>query len=50
MSSVVGDSQIFIALIPLAMNCSEPYFARCCTLKQTGTGTFALASKVICLV
>jgi len=33
---------------PIAVSCSELYFARCCAMKRTGT--FALESKVMCFI
>ena len=56
MSSVVGDSQIslkscrryLLDAIQLGVSDSEPYFARCCALKRTGT--FATESKVNLLI
>ena len=54
-SSVVGDSSLTLiywrrhlkAAIHLAVSCSELYFVRCCTLKQTGK--YLLESNVMCV-
>ena len=40
-------SETPLAVIQLALSCSQLYFVRCCALKRTGK--YALESKVMCL-